>query len=780
MKIIKSVFFLIQLLAILFSQKLCSQTLNTPQPDQVPGENSVSYNYLNNTYNFYLNSICLYSFNASSKNGTLNNLRAYNTSGTYFLPSNYGGPLGFQNGQLLYPWDNDAVYTLQSNQLSPDSSVHISYLISWNSTISFIYNYTLKISGRTLIIKIDGTEDKNCAGFDLDRCENAFNPIVLRVPYLTLFNLLYSNNLYTSMFFDWETTNASSLNPKTPDTYDIIINGITSSTSKRFTQVALYNPLSNGKRNQLSETIYLTTSLSIDKVLPNIVMPSNQSPNYNAYKDSIANRTVLSWGPPYTYLNNPPQCSNYTLASLDHEFQDSAIKHPDAIITYSGTKYYSPLNLLSDIGIKGLAIIIKNYQRLGFDRGYPDVLPANTFARCLFDCSTLAGESNSNDSVHNGNNQLRQLKTTALQKGYYFALHENYVDAYINKKSNNGFSAVDAALNSDYSPKRNWLNCESDTSFVISPVNAAKYISTYSNSIKNTIGPNWSYLDVHSAINAFDVIDYNANNIGAGKFSYVVQQYRKLPAILSSYYNGPVEGEGGPKHSFIYVGYFHDLEARLHTADYNIYGTKSPLFVDFDLYKMHGKSALHGVGHYNIFYASKPDNMYNAGYMTIDQMLRYMGYELAFGHGGFITKSNVSDHTIQQAQLEYNYVYPVQRLYKNATAASINYFKNSILIGDASTYIQNNANYFDINSTDFMSQIKVIYSNGVIVWVNASPNYEFLITPEKIGTYYFNIIANGIQQQGKISINSLTQFLKAELPKNNGWLVYVPTELESK
>ena len=118
MKIIKSVLFLIQLLAILFSQKLCSQTLNTPQPDQVPGENSVSYNSLNNTYNFYLNSICLYSFNASSKNGTLNNLRAYNTSGTYFLPSNYGGPLGFQNGQLLYPWDNDAVYTLQSNQLS--------------------------------------------------------------------------------------------------------------------------------------------------------------------------------------------------------------------------------------------------------------------------------------------------------------------------------------------------------------------------------------------------------------------------------------------------------------------------------------------------------------------------------------------------------------------------------------------------------------------------------------------------------------------------------------
>ena len=99
------------------------------------------------------------------------------------------------------------------------------------------------------------------------------------------------------MFFDWETTNASSLNPKTPDTYDIIINGITSSTSKRFTQVALYNPLSNGKRNQLSETIYLTTSLSIDKVLPNIVMPSNQSPNYNAYKELDCKSNRFELGP---------------------------------------------------------------------------------------------------------------------------------------------------------------------------------------------------------------------------------------------------------------------------------------------------------------------------------------------------------------------------------------------------------------------------------------------------------------------------------------------------
>ena len=83
MKIIKSVLFLIQLLAILFSQKLCSQTLNTPQPDQVPGENSVSYNSLNNTYNFYLNSICLYSFNAIQK-WNFKQFTGFNTSGHIF------------------------------------------------------------------------------------------------------------------------------------------------------------------------------------------------------------------------------------------------------------------------------------------------------------------------------------------------------------------------------------------------------------------------------------------------------------------------------------------------------------------------------------------------------------------------------------------------------------------------------------------------------------------------------------------------------------------------
>jgi hypothetical protein len=773
MKMIKSIFMILQVLWLVISQNLFSQTPTTPQPDIAPGTNSVSYNSSTQTYNFYLNSVCLYSFYASPTNGTLNNLHAYDNSGSYFLPSDYGGPLG----SSFYPWDNNVTYFLISNQLAADNSVQIKYQISCNG-ISFNYQYTFKISGRTLIIKAVSFDTQNCAGFDLDRCENASNPKVIRVPYLTLFNLLYSNNLYTSMFFDWETTNASSLNPKTPDIYNIVINGVASTTSKRFTQVALYNQLTNGKRNPLSETIYLTTSPSINNVLPNIVMPSNPSPNYGAYKDSIANRIVLSWGPPYTYLNNPPQCSYYTVASLDAEFQNIANAHSDALVSYLGIKYYNTLNLLSDMGIQGLAIILQTYQRLGFDRGYPNVLPANTFANCLFNCSALASEGNSNSSSHNGNSQLIQLKTNAINKGYLLALHENYADAYL--EDNSGFNTADVALGSYNKPKRNWVNCNNDTSYVISPGKAAKYINTYSNLIKNQISPNWSYLDVHTAINAPDVIDYDANKPGAGKFSYVVQQYRNMPSIISSYYNGPVEGEGGSKHSFIYIGYFHDLEARLHTADYNIYGAKTPLFVDFDLYKMHGKSAFHGVGHFYSFYAPDPDHIYNEGFMTLDQMLKYIAYELAFGHSGFITKCNVSDHTIKQAQLEYNYVYPVQKLYKNATPTSILYFKNSSPVGDASTYIQKNPNYFDIANTDFMSQVKVTYSNGIIVWVNTSPIYSWDFTPFGSGTYYFNKMTNGARTQGKYSTTTVAQFSMVELPQNNGWLVYVPEGLAPK
>ncbi|GEM_PF-7092425 len=327
------------------------------------------------------------------------------------------------------------------------------------------------------------------------------------------------------------------------------------------------------------------------------------------------------------------------------------------------------------------------------------------------------------------------------------------------------------------------------TSYVISPDRAAYYINIYSRAIKDAIysspppsvGSIWSYLDVHSAINIADVVDYNVNKAGSGLFKYVLQQYRSLPDTLSNIYNGPVEGEGYQHQTFLYVGYFHDLEARLHTADFNVYGTKCPLFVDFDLYQMHGKSALHGVGHFWSFYAPHPDTLLQRGYLTASEVKRYIAYELAFGHSGFITKSNTRDHTIYNADLEYHCVYPVQGLIANAWPISIIYYKDGSEVGDVSTYIKYYHNYWNYTSPDFMSQVKVTYSNGIIVCANTSIGASSSDWQITVGNTYGWFSYNADDGNGSVVLHAgLSTSNNFTLPPENGWVVYVPSNLISQ
>ena len=236
----------------------------TCQPTIVSGVDSV-HNVSNNYY-FYLGSTLLYSFTATN-DGTLHQLQEYESSGLSFLPSNYAGPYVYLSGGLRYPWDSGVTYTLLRHSKLNTTTAVFWYSMNYNGD-SFIYGYTFSISGRTLIIKVEDTSGQisKGAGFILDRCENTYSPRVVRVPYLTLFNILHANNhLYTSMFFDWEKTNASALSPHDPALY------VYSNTSVRFSLDAIYYPKTNGQRNPLCETIYLTSSTNLCDVLPNIV-----------------------------------------------------------------------------------------------------------------------------------------------------------------------------------------------------------------------------------------------------------------------------------------------------------------------------------------------------------------------------------------------------------------------------------------------------------------------------------------------------------------------------
>jgi len=212
---------------------------------------------------------------------TLNAIQAEGNDGKWFIPSNAGGVCAnftTQSGIVQKsPWDIGITYKRINLSTSSDTVIARWRMINTDGPVndSLDYIYKIKIIGRTLVIKVRVCDNSSkSASFNLDRCENALNARVVKVPYLTLFNLLFSNGGYTSLFFDWERTNASSLNPMDPESYNVVENKDTSLVSKRFSQIAVYNPKTDGQRNPLKETIYLTTSSVINEVLPNLVLPS--------------------------------------------------------------------------------------------------------------------------------------------------------------------------------------------------------------------------------------------------------------------------------------------------------------------------------------------------------------------------------------------------------------------------------------------------------------------------------------------------------------------------
>jgi hypothetical protein len=209
-----------------------------------------------------------------------------------------------------------------------------------------------------------------------------------------------------------------------------------------------------------------------------------------------------------------------------------------------------------------------------------------------------------------------------------------------------------------------------------------------------------------------------------------------------------------------------------------------PLLVDFDLLKLHDKTVVHGVGYLERFYADTNNVRTNyTTYLKAD-VLGYMATELAYGHGGFIAtpgRYNYFDGTntyntnafVEVAQLEQRHVLPAQMLYANATPVSILYH-DSIRNDEvsASDYIRRYPTTFaDINSTNFMSQVRVTYDNGVVVCVNRHPSQQWQVQLGQAGGWFdFNAV-NQFQWVGQ---TNTTSYL---LPQTNGWVVFAPSAI---
>jgi hypothetical protein len=161
--------------------------------------------------------------------------------------------------------------------------------------------------------------------------------------------------------------------------------------------------------------------------------------------------------------------------------------------------------------------------------------------------------------------------------------------------------------------------------------------------------------------------------------------------------------------------------------------------------------------------------------MTSNEIQIYIATELAYGHAGLIDKSDIFDHTLEQAVLEYKHVLPMQLAYKNANPVSILYaYGNSESTLTASDYIAAHPNYWDINHADFMGRVKVTYNNGVVVCVNRS-NSTWAVNGIGTAGGWFTRNIDGVSSPIAGASNTTSFTLKAGC----GWVCYNPFMLSA-
>lgn len=790
MKIIK----IFSVIFLLFYFVINLHAQSTTQPPVLSGSSSIIFDGSTYTFNAvgvtYKYSLQIGMSDQDFQKGTLCALTVIK-NGITFTPSNYGDVKTEINGMMRKPWifdTNNPEYlashpphlihslVLNSpaivNSYPGNTEVTVMWKI-WQLSDYCYVTYRFSISGQTLVIKItDDFSSGKIAGLGFS---NASFPAsttakVINIPYLPIMNVLYlkpqnGNGFFTTLFADWESTNSSGIMPWISD----------NPSQGYYSQRIEYEKLTNGNRNQFNETVYLSVSDSINRVIPNIV--GSPAPNRN----TMWNKIVISYFKPFPYLLN------------------------DAVQTGTSVGYIDDLYL--NFGVRDAAFIIKNWGNEQFDQSYPTTWPPDEF--------TVDKHYGTFPSGVAGISGLKQvIDDIKSRNNFIFALHENYTDyypapgLYSSGKLPNGNSALAFLHIYDQNVvpavQSNFLK-PSNISSGVASTEIGKIKTGLTSASTST--PDFSYLDVSTAINPsgpivtsaiyhsidaeaplstdrpWSYVDFDASlGNDAGKFRYTMTKYRELAnSVRSSYNNKPVEGEGG--YHFLYAGYFDDFEGRLQTGG-TLEAYNAPVILEFSK-KIREKSAVHGVGHIQWFFKSLNGGN-DKNILSNHEIRIYMATELAYGHAslvttapGFTPANPLLNKLIDRdhAQWAQQYLRWVQQLYANAQPTNITYFDGAGSYGNITWYLNNHISDFDnINSSNFMGRMKIEYSNGLVIFVNRR-NSNWTISPSVFtggsGYYCYNILNSS-------NIETLESAWTApaspiNLPAESGWLCYSPT-----
>jgi hypothetical protein len=367
------------------------------------------------------------------------------------------------------------------------------------------------------------------------------------------------------------------------------------------------------------------------------------------------------------------------------------------------------LTKLRQAGLKDCVVLIHVWQQKGYDNGLPGHYPANT---------ALGGASGLSAAVAAGK-----------EARCYVGLHENYVDYYPNY---DGFDLAAIALNSQGKQQLAWLNPATHTqSFASKPSVFSSIASTQSPEIHRRYQTTASFIDVNSAVPPWWRADMDAAAPGAGLFSTFVRASTDLWNLERKSHAGPVFGEGN--NHWFWSGLIDGVEAQFGAEGIKASGPQMPLFVDFDLLKIHPLQVNHGMGYYERWVAKGDDIQQTA---LLDS---YRMQEVIYGHAPFIGAK--LSNSIPHVLLEQNLVGPVASRYGTRTATSIRYEVRGDWGSTESA----------IKARDF-SRVQVKYSNGDTIVANAKPDtlkWENIEIPESgwvakgIGLLAYTALKNG-------------------------------------
>jgi hypothetical protein len=337
---------------------------------------------------------------------------------------------------------------------------------------------------------------------------------------------------------------------------------------------------------------------------------------------------------------------------------------------------------LGDYGVSNCVAIIHDWQYAGYDNALPEHYPANP---------SLGGSTGIEAAIGQG-----------AENGCLMAVHENYTDYYPNYPQ---FTSTAIALNSAGSWMDGWLNPVTGIqSFVTKPSLLVTNAMTQSPLIHQAYGTTAGYQDVLSAAPISWRQDFDANIAGAAKLVTAMMANQSLWNYERQTHNGPEYGEG--LNHWYYSGLLDGVEAQLGAGSVSANIDASlPLFVDFDLLRIHPLQINHGMGLYERWTSTQTTSM------STSQLDAYRMQEIAYGHAPFLGAGTWNNMPI--AFSESNLVSPVSANYANALASAVQYQVNGTWMS-ASVAAQ---------SAEF-SQVQVAYNNGTTVVANSSVNSQ--------------------------------------------------------